>query len=778
MKYSYLNEKKDKEQINIYAGYFWRKKVVINELIGILLITVLFISTSLTAAVVYVDADASGTGDGSSWTDAYTTLYDAVDESGSGDELWIAEGRYKPAESDRLLPLSIKQNMSLYGGFTSSMTQLSQRDPEAYPVVLDGNIQDDATDNNNSETLIYFSSDGAKVDGIVFTNGYASVSTNGVFRFAYTGVDYRTTYINNCVFSGNYGRIAYFYDGNEYDGRLINPVFSNCTFSANSGVNGGVIVMKAHSSPQFYDCTFSSNTASSSGGVVYFDNSPRCFPRFERCVFSDNVAASNGGSFYIRNSSPVIVDCSFLNNSASYGGALYSFELDWQTPKMTIADCVFSNNTATSFSGGAFYIRNSNIDMTGCSFVTNRSTTVGGALYMVTVGSSLTVDVADCRFVANHGSNGGAIYASENGVSIELTDCSFINNTSSGSGGAFYGRFPKTVNCSGSLFVGNSSIGWSAGAVYLESTQWGNVAANFEDTYFIGNTAVAYGGAFRANSATTYVTNTIKNCLFSGNSTLSNSGGALAIFSGTTTWLESCTFAGNVGNSSGGALYSSQSYISFSNTIFRSNVGNDNGNIAYFAGSSGNTFDISYSLTDYPFSGVIDGTEFASGSAGNVQVEGLVGNLSGDPDFVSYSGGTVSSAGNFNVASGTTEIVVSTATLVENELVDVPIRIGDRTYLAIANTVDKITVLGNASDTVSGTSYAVKSPRLSSSAGHWTGAGWIADSSHSRCIDAGPKHWSVGAEPEPNGHIINMGFDGGTEYASKSAAAGTLLIIL
>src|SRR5512147_2853980 len=46
--------------------------------------------------IVYVDAGASGTGDGSSWANAYPSLADALAGAASGTEIWVAKGTYKP----------------------------------------------------------------------------------------------------------------------------------------------------------------------------------------------------------------------------------------------------------------------------------------------------------------------------------------------------------------------------------------------------------------------------------------------------------------------------------------------------------------------------------------------------------------------------------------------------------------------------------------------------------------------------------------------------------
>ena len=50
----------------------------------------------LFAKVVYVDDNASTGGDGTSWASAHKYLQDALAGVAAGDEIWVAEGTYKP----------------------------------------------------------------------------------------------------------------------------------------------------------------------------------------------------------------------------------------------------------------------------------------------------------------------------------------------------------------------------------------------------------------------------------------------------------------------------------------------------------------------------------------------------------------------------------------------------------------------------------------------------------------------------------------------------------
>lgn len=63
---------------------------------------------------------------------------------------------------------------------------------------------------------------------------------------------------------------------------------------------------------------------------------------------------------------------------------------------------------------------------------------------------------------------------------------------------------------------------------------------------------------------------------------------------------------------------------------------------------------------------------------------------------------------------------------------------------------------------------------LRSQYGRWDAASqqWVADSQTSPCIDAGDPADGIGFEPNPNGGRINVGFDGGMVFASKSSQTG------
>ena len=86
--------------------------------------------------VIYINATATGLNNGTSWTDAYNNLQDALDASISGDELWVATDIYFPTKdktggstpaNNRDKTFFIDKDLSIYGGFAGTETTLSQR---------------------------------------------------------------------------------------------------------------------------------------------------------------------------------------------------------------------------------------------------------------------------------------------------------------------------------------------------------------------------------------------------------------------------------------------------------------------------------------------------------------------------------------------------------------------------------------------------------------------------------------------------------------------------
>ena len=120
-----------------------------NRVAFLLAVTVLaFTATAQSSTVLRVDRDAAGGGDGSSWSSALNDLSRALSLAMAGDEIWVAEGVYKPNslpnQSDRRNTFGIPHGVSVHGGFrgVDSEVSLETRKGRFGRTILSGDLRD------------------------------------------------------------------------------------------------------------------------------------------------------------------------------------------------------------------------------------------------------------------------------------------------------------------------------------------------------------------------------------------------------------------------------------------------------------------------------------------------------------------------------------------------------------------------------------------------------------------------------------------------------------
>lgn len=154
---------------------------------------------------IYVNGSASGTNDGTSWTNAFTNLKTATDYATAyGDEIWVTQGIYKPDVSDRTKFFNLKAGVKLYGGFDGSESQLTERDWFTNRTILSGDLSgDDDADvtynnpfrNDNSYRIVYVEGSNAEIDGVTITSGQANNTSNNNYNRG--GAIYKNPSANN-----------------------------------------------------------------------------------------------------------------------------------------------------------------------------------------------------------------------------------------------------------------------------------------------------------------------------------------------------------------------------------------------------------------------------------------------------------------------------------------------------------------------------------------------------------------------------------------------------
>ncbi|MCB9336498.1 MAG: right-handed parallel beta-helix repeat-containing protein [Lewinellaceae bacterium] len=428
--------------------------------------------------VLYVNANATGANNGTSWENAYTELQGALNNPCPGiTEIWVAAGTYKPTSgTDRTISFVMKNGLAFLGGFPNTGNPgIGDRNWTANVTILSGDIDGDNTLANNSYHVISNNGNGlnntAILDGFTITGGNADG----------TGID--------------------IHGGGMYNAGS-SPTVNNCSFSGNSGVTGGGISNSNGSSPTVSNCSFSGNSVTTNGGGMSNSYSA---PTLTNCSFSGNSAANIGGGMYNLHSSPTIDTCSFSQDTAA-------------------------------FVGGAMYSAQSNVSMTGCQF-TNNFAENGGAIYThAVVGYTANHTLSGCSFTGNNATNaGGAIgsgFPNYFGTALfDCTNCIFSNNVSNnGSGGAFYtnraGFNGKFTNC---LFDSNQAQGAAVGDGGALGLHGGNCTV--VNSTFVNNTSETEGGAISVYSSSS--TLEVKNSIFWDNTavtenSISNSQGGVA----------------------------------------------------------------------------------------------------------------------------------------------------------------------------------------------------------------------------------------------------------
>ena len=140
-------------------------------------------SAPAAASTWHVRRDAGPGGDGTSWAAAFQTVQDGLAAAQPGDQVWVAAAVYRPGTGANPPTVSfvLPANVALYGGFAGDETTLAERDWEANPTVLSGDLSlnDDPgvpatlADNCHHVVRVPGGTSAAVLDGFVVTAGNA-----------------------------------------------------------------------------------------------------------------------------------------------------------------------------------------------------------------------------------------------------------------------------------------------------------------------------------------------------------------------------------------------------------------------------------------------------------------------------------------------------------------------------------------------------------------------------------------------------------------------------
>ncbi len=382
-------------------------------------------------SVFFVDVSATGAASGSSWSNAFTNLHPALALAQPGDQVWVAAGSYYVSDpgGSQAETYTIPSGVKVYGGFTGTETQLTQRDPVLNQTALSADI------NRDDVTVGVFDIHSPNNWNIVTMNG-ADTNTR------LDGFDLQTGHL--------WGAAGTRRNGAGVNLTASSPVIANCSFSFCVASKGGGIFSDTGDAT-IESCTFTSNWASdySSNAAGIYNESGDMVIRDS--VFTGNRAESRGGSvrggaMYNGNGSLIVERCRFVGNTAlprwTYGTAAYGGAIYVNSGLVRVSDSLFDDNDSNV--GGAI--------ATGFFF-----TPVCEIYNSQFLGN--TVQVALVNIGIENGGDGGAVFGGPTSV-VDIVGCQIMGGDADNYGGAYVGGLGLV---SSSIFWGNTDSRGSIG---------------------------------------------------------------------------------------------------------------------------------------------------------------------------------------------------------------------------------------------------------------------------------------------------------------------------
>ncbi|AQT68805.1 nitrous oxide reductase family maturation protein NosD [Anaerohalosphaera lusitana] len=297
--------------------------------------------------VLYVDCNASGANNGSSWADAMMSLGEALQIAGEYpqfEEIRVAQGTYRPGGPGfREKSFNLTNGVDIKGGYAGTQgDDPAERDHELYPTILSGDLNGDdkggSRDDNSYHVVTARHLDSPVVlEGLTITGGNA------------------------------FGPRPDHYQGGGMHIYRSNIILRNCLLKDNAATHSGGGILNEGGSLDLVNCTLVGNKA---------------------------VESSGAGLSSIRGQI-IAANCVFRNNAARIGGAYYGFYVDF-----AFNNCVFVGNSASLKSGGTHNQYDVGV-YNNCNFVGNSSPDAGGAYFY-----GAQVSLNNCILWGNQDNNG------------------------------------------------------------------------------------------------------------------------------------------------------------------------------------------------------------------------------------------------------------------------------------------------------------------------------------------------------------------------------------
>jgi hypothetical protein len=285
---------------------------------------------------IYVDSDATGANDGSTWSDAYTSLQSALAIATATRQIWVAEGTYIPHASNRKGTFSLLNGTKMYGGFNGTETTISQRDIKTHATVLSGDLQSNdsntmldteasRSDNSYHVVTLKGTPQDVVVDGFIISGGNANGSTD--LSCATAAVSQYYDIRGGAIYVNPYAST-----------HAITALFRNCILEKNTGTNVAVFstfspcgVTNVSFDIDFESCIIRNNYSKDLTNMLYSGASG----------YTIYAKGSVSNSLFYNNTSNTNASCLYLGASTSNGGTTAGLNFD-------LINTTFSNNTGVN----------------------------------------------------------------------------------------------------------------------------------------------------------------------------------------------------------------------------------------------------------------------------------------------------------------------------------------------------------------------------------------------------------------------------------------------
>ncbi|MDZ4755705.1 MAG: right-handed parallel beta-helix repeat-containing protein, partial [Phycisphaerae bacterium] len=243
--------------------------------------------------VRYVNVAAAGANNGTTWTDAYTDLQDAMDDAlvTPIQYVLVAQGTYQPdrGTNNRNLRFPLVSGTQLIGGFAGGEVDISERDALAHQTVLSGAIGAAGSGDNSYNVVAALNVDATGgMSGFIVQKGNANGPAAGLRSFGGGIV------IQNGA-----------------------PVIRDCWVRQNESLDGGSGLFALTSDVTIESCRFNMNVSTGAGSAILLSSGQ---PSIVNTLVHGNDGAGNGAVSFIAVANGLIVNSTIVDNISTAAG--------------------------------------------------------------------------------------------------------------------------------------------------------------------------------------------------------------------------------------------------------------------------------------------------------------------------------------------------------------------------------------------------------------------------------------------------------------------------